>query len=179
VVWTDLMVLVGDTARVWWRLLPQISTIYLLGWLGSELSLRLAVIAGDLSPWLALALFAFNFVCVLGTAVVILSQVGRELGIKELIPADEAEVDDRETSITRLLTITLLPFLGMYAAFGQVREAANRLFLGQLVQHAGDRWQIAENSVADGLAEKQPVRCLADLAECGVHAEEGEQGDGE
>jgi hypothetical protein len=106
VVWTDLVVLVGDTARVWWRLLPQISTVYLLGWLGSELSLRLAVIAGDLNPWLALALFAFNFVCILGAAVLILSQVGRELGIRELIPADEAEVDDRETSITRLLTIT-------------------------------------------------------------------------
>jgi hypothetical protein len=135
VVWTDLMVLVGDTARVWWRLLPQISTIYLLGWLGSELSLRLAVIAGDLSPWLALALFTFNFVCVLGAAVVILSQVGRELGIRELIPADEADVDDRETSMTRLLTITLLPFLGMYAAFGQVRKAANRLFLGQTVRY--------------------------------------------
>jgi hypothetical protein len=42
VVRTDLLVLVGETVRAWWRLLPQISTVYLLGWLGSELSLRLA-----------------------------------------------------------------------------------------------------------------------------------------
>jgi hypothetical protein len=69
VVWTDLIVLATDTARVWWRLLPQITTVYLLGWLGSELSLRLALIAGDLSPWLALALFAVNFVCVLSAVV--------------------------------------------------------------------------------------------------------------
>ena len=160
-VWTDLVVLVGDTARVWWRLLPQISTVYLLGWLGSELSLRLAVIAGDLNPWLALALFAFNFVCVLGAAVLILSQVGRELGIRELIPADEAEVDDRETSITRLLTITLLPFLGMYAAFGQVREAANRLLLGQLVRYGVISDLPTINGMLNTLATQHTYRLLA------------------
>jgi hypothetical protein len=41
---------------------------YLLGWLGSELMLRGAVIAGDISAWLALALFAFSFVCPRGSA---------------------------------------------------------------------------------------------------------------
>lgn len=64
--WTDLRILIVDTGRVWWRLLPMIMGVYLLGWLGSELTLRVAVIAGDISPWLALVLFAFNFVCVLG-----------------------------------------------------------------------------------------------------------------
>ena len=48
----DLRILVVDTGRVWWRLLPQILAIYLLGWLGSELTLRVAVILGDVSPWL-------------------------------------------------------------------------------------------------------------------------------
>ena len=64
----DLRILVVDTGRVWWRLLPQILAIYLLGWLGSELTLRVAVILGDISPWLALILFAFNFLCVLVAA---------------------------------------------------------------------------------------------------------------
>jgi hypothetical protein len=84
--------------------------VYLLGWLGSELTLRVAVIAGDISPWLALVLFAFNFVCVLTAAIVILSLAGRELGIRELLPADEREIDDRDTSLSRLVAITLLPF---------------------------------------------------------------------
>ena len=39
-----------DTARGWWRLLPLITAIYLLGWLGAELTLRIAVILGDVSP---------------------------------------------------------------------------------------------------------------------------------
>ena len=132
---TDLRILVVDTARVWWRLAPVILPIYLLGWLASELVLRIAVIAGDLSPWLTLVLFAFNFVCILTAVVLILGVAGRELGIRDLLPEDEREVDDRDSSVSRLLAVTLLPFLGMYAAFGQVTEAANRLFVQQMVRY--------------------------------------------
>jgi hypothetical protein len=135
VLWTDLRILIVDTGRVWWRLLPTIMGVYLLGWLGSELTLRVAVIAGDISPWLALVLFAFNFVCVLAAAIVILSLAGRELGVRELLPAEEREIDDRDTSLSRLVAITLLPFLAMYAAFGQVAEAANRLVTQQWVRY--------------------------------------------
>ena len=69
--WTELRVLIVDTGRVWWRLLPVIMGVYLLGWLGSEVTLRVATIAGDISAWLALALFAFSFVCTLAAAIVI------------------------------------------------------------------------------------------------------------
>ena len=65
-------------------------------------------------------------------AVLILSLAGRELGIRDLLPDDERTVDDRDPSFSRLLAITLLPFLGMYAAFGQVTEAAYRLFVQQM-----------------------------------------------
>jgi hypothetical protein len=70
---------------LWWRLLPMIMGVYLFGWLGTELTLRVAVIAGDISPWLALMLFAFSFVCTLGAAIVILTLAGRELGVRELL----------------------------------------------------------------------------------------------
>jgi hypothetical protein len=135
VLWTELRVLIVDTGRVWCRLLPIIMAVYLLGWLGSELSLRVAVIFGDISPWLTLILFAFSFVCMLAAAIVILTLAGQELGIRQLLPEDEREIDDRDTSITRLLGITLLPFLGMYAAFGQVAEAAQRLITQQWIRY--------------------------------------------
>ena len=100
----------------------MIMGVYLLGWLGSELTVRVAVIAGDISPWLALALFAFSLVWTLVAAILILTLAGRELGIRQLLPEDEREIDDRDTGLTRLIAITLLPFLGMYAAFGQVQQ---------------------------------------------------------
>jgi hypothetical protein len=132
---TELRILIRDTGRVWWRLLPLILGVYLLGWLGNELTLRIAVILGDISPWLALLLFAFSFVCTLTAAIVILTLAGRELGIRQLLPEDEREIDDRDTSMTRLLLITLLPFLAMYAAFGEVRKAADRLVVQQFVRY--------------------------------------------
>jgi hypothetical protein len=135
VLWTELRILIRDTGQVWWRLLPLIMAVYLLGWLGSELTLRIAVIAGDFSAWLALALFAFSFVCTLVAAIVILTLAGRELGISQLLPEDEREIDKRDTSLTHLIVITLLPFLGMYAAFGQVAEAAQRLVTQQWVRY--------------------------------------------
>jgi hypothetical protein len=46
VFWTELRVLIVDTGRVWWRLLPMIMGVYLFGWRGTELTLRVAVIAG-------------------------------------------------------------------------------------------------------------------------------------
>ncbi len=132
---TDLRILVVDTGRVWWRLLPVIIAVQLLGWLGAQLTLRVGVIAGDLSPWLTLVLFAFHFICILSATVVILTLAGNELGIRGLLPDDEREVDDRDASLSRLLAITLLPFLGMYAAFGQVTDAADQVALEQWIRY--------------------------------------------
>ncbi|MET0693509.1 MAG: hypothetical protein ABWY56_06235 [Propionibacteriaceae bacterium] len=125
--WTDVRVLVADTGRVWWRLLPQILALYLLGWLGAQLALKLAAVVAEVNTWLGLAVFAFGFLSQLTAIVLILRLAGRELGIRDLIPADERAADDRDNSITSLLAVTLLPFLGLYAAFGEVQKSANRL----------------------------------------------------
>jgi hypothetical protein len=50
VLWAELRILIRDTGRVWWRLLPLIMAVYLLGWLGSELTLRVAVTTPARAP---------------------------------------------------------------------------------------------------------------------------------
>lgn len=124
---TDLKAMVLDTVRLWWRLLPQLASVFLAGWAGYQISLWGAVILGNKMPWIALFIFALGFVCTLGAMVVMLRMVGRELGIKNMIPEDEVEDDDRDASVSRLLALTLLPFLGIYAAFGYVSERATEL----------------------------------------------------
>lgn len=157
---TDVRVLVVDTGRVWWRVLPQLLAVYLLGWLGSQLALRLAVAAGDVSAWLALALFSLNFVSVLASLVVILHLVGRELGVWSLIPEEDAAADGRDQSISQLLAVTLLPFLGIYAAFGQVTEAANRLTVEQGIREGyGARESVL--GVLNAASKEHPWRLLA------------------
>lgn len=135
-VFTDVRVLAMDTVRVCWRMFPQILTLYLLGWLGNNLALKIAVIVGDVSGWAALAVFAFSFLSTLVAIVLILRLVGRELGIWTMMPADESVADDRDSSLTRMLAVTLLPFLGLYAAFGQVNQAAGRLYTEQLFRNS-------------------------------------------
>ena len=157
---TDLRILVVDTGRVWWRLLPQLLGLYLAGWLASQLVLRLAVLAGDVSAWFALALFALNFVALLTALVLILRLVGRELGIGSLIPAEESAGDGRDDSISRLLAVTLLPFLGLYSAFGQVTEAADQLVTEQTIRYGVLGATDTVLGVLNEAATRHPVRLV-------------------
>lgn len=134
-IWADLRILVLDTGRVWWRTLPQLLSVYLLGWLGDQLAQRIAIRVGEWNSWAALAVFSFGFLAQLVAIVVMLQILGRELGVRDLIPESEAAGDDRDTSLTRLVSITLLPFLGIYAAFGEVARRATQLANEQLFRN--------------------------------------------
>ena len=136
VVWADLRVLVTDTVRVWWRLLPQLLALQIVGWMGYQLSLWLSAAVSVYNAWVALVIFSLGFVFTLGAIVLSLRLVGRELGIRALIPQD-ADDDGRDASISRLLALTLLPFLGIYAAFNYVTERADELSVRSLLISGG------------------------------------------
>lgn len=133
--WTELRVLVVDTGKVWWRLLPQLTAVYLLGWLAFQVALKVAAFADGLSPWATLVIFAAGFLTQLIAVVVMLRMAGHELGIGAMIPDTESAGDQRDASVTHLLAVTLLPFLGLYAAFGEVNKAATRLTTEQFVKN--------------------------------------------
>lgn len=133
--WTELRVLVVDTGKVWWRLLPQLTGVYVLGWMAFQVALKVAAFADGLSPWVVLVIFAAGFLTQLIAVVVMLRMAGRELGIQEMIPDDDRVADQRDSSVTHLLAVTLLPFLGLYAAFGEVNKAAARLTTEQFVKN--------------------------------------------
>ena len=135
VIWADLRALVSDTVRVWWRLLPQLLTLQIGGWLGYQITLWIAAAVSTRNGWIALGIFSLGFVFTLGSIVLMLRLVGRELGIRTLIPRSDDESDDgRDTSISRLLALTLLPFLGIYAAFNYVSQRAEELNVRSLLQ---------------------------------------------
>lgn len=134
-IWTDLRILVLDTGRVWWRTLPLILPVYLLSWVANKLALALAIRIGEWNTWVALVVFTVGLLAELVAIVVILQIVGRELGVRDLVPESEAVDDDRDSSLTRLVSITLLPFLGIYAAFGKVQEQAVQLANVQLLRN--------------------------------------------
>lgn len=127
--WTDVRLLVAESLRVWWRLLPRLLTYAIGGWLGYQLSLQAAGRLAARWPWLAMAVFALGFVSTLAAAVVSLRVAGEELGVPGLVAAEASASAtgpdaDGPASLTRVLALTLLPFLGIYAAFGYTDDRA-------------------------------------------------------
>ncbi|MGI3781209.1 MAG: hypothetical protein ACRYG2_10580 [Janthinobacterium lividum] len=57
----DVVILVRDTLAVFVRLFPQIMAVWLLGWLGNALAVRVAAIVGDASGWAAVVVFSSSF----------------------------------------------------------------------------------------------------------------------
>ncbi|OYO02460.1 hypothetical protein [Enemella evansiae] len=131
--WGYLTQLAGDTWRVFIRLFPKLVTLQLLGWLGYGASLRIAASLVEKSAWAALVVFSAGFVSLLTAIVLQLRLVGAELGVRQVLP-ESAPNDDRDESVPRLLALTLLPFLGIYAAFGYVQERARELVVASLQQ---------------------------------------------
>ncbi len=158
--WTDLRILVVDTVKVWWRLFPQIAGIYLLGWLGFQIALKIAAYTEELNVWVTIGVFSAGFLTQLIPIVLILRLVGRELGIREMVPEEDNAQDDRDNSITHLLAVTLLPFIGIYAAFGQLNDAANELWVNQMVRTGAFS---SDNVLATlgNIASDQPVLLIA------------------
>ena len=117
--------LVTATAVVWWRTLPRLLVVVLLGWLGYRVFAQLAALVVDVSAWLSLLMLSLGFVVRLSTIIVGLRIAGGELRIRNELPLTAD--DPRDTSISHLLSITLLPFLGIYAVFDVVTEAANAI----------------------------------------------------
>lgn len=107
---------------LWLRLFPQLTTIWLGGWLVAELSTRVATQIPLEHVWLALAVFALGLLGTLGAIVLMLRLVAIHLDLWDLVPED-----DTDHSVSHVLAITLLPFLGIYAAVNEVAARADQL----------------------------------------------------
>ena len=122
----------AGAARVWLRLLPRLIALTLLGWVAYYGAVFLGAELARFSPWLLIPALSLGVVLRLATVVIALRSVATELGAPTLLgQVTSAEVvgDDRNGSLSRLLGITLVPFLAVYAAFGYVDTFARDVVL--------------------------------------------------
>ena len=125
--------LVTTTGLVWWRCLPRLLITAMLGWLGYRIFAQLAAILVDVSAWWSLLMMSMGFVVRLSAIIIGLRVAGEELQIRESIPLPQD--DPRDASVSHLLSRTLLPFLGIYAVFDTVTDAANKIEVDYYVFH--------------------------------------------
>lgn len=123
--WVELQGLVSAAAGAWIAVLPQLVALTLLGWSAYYGSVLLGAQIAVWSPWLVIVALSLGVTFRLATLIVSLRVVARYLGapqvLRALSPQDYVE-DDRDQSLSRLLTITMLPFLALYASFGYINS---------------------------------------------------------
>lgn len=122
--WGHVTAMVTGTVAVLGRLLPTLLVVALVGWIGHQVLLRASILVAA-QTWLAILLLAAALVIQLGSIVVMLRIIGQHLGVERIIPWQAA--DESPPRVTDVIAQTLLPFLGIYAAFGAVTETANKV----------------------------------------------------
>jgi hypothetical protein len=122
----EFALLAKQSGRVLRQLWAAILGLMLLGWSAQQLSVMLSAELISTAPWLVIAVLAAGVVAQLACVLAVLRLAGVRLGLPSMLTwSSEAGLQDqRDTSLVNLLTITLLPFLGMYAAFGYVQTYA-------------------------------------------------------
>jgi hypothetical protein len=126
----ELLSLIHHTGRTVARLWVPLLALMLLGWSAQELSILIATEVSGVTAWGVIPVLAVGAVIQLTTIVAVLRLVAVTLGLPRMLTeaADAESVeDDRDTSLVSLVTITLLPFLTMYVAFGYLQNYAARV----------------------------------------------------
>lgn len=125
--------LLGETTSTWWACLPRLLTIQLVTTTGSQLLRLLAAVVSPYQAWVAIFLIAAGFVLLLSGLVISLRIVGDHLKVNETV-ADSGP----SPRMSQLLSVTLLPFLGIYASLGVVESAAKEVtILGSFLHGLG------------------------------------------
>lgn len=131
-IWWDHVWTMGrDAVALWWRVLPKAVGVTMVGFVLSQMCMVVAAYLTGKQPWIALFVVALGLVLTLAAMIICLQIMGRELGIRSEVPASMS--DDRDESLPRLVAITLLPFLGIYAAFEYIEEVASLLVANEIV----------------------------------------------
>lgn len=132
-IWWDHVWTMGhDAVTLWWRVLPKVVGITMAGYVLSQICMVVAAKQTADHPWFALVLLALGLIFTLSAVIISLQIMGRDLGIHQELPPG-VEDDGREQSLSRSVALTLLPFLGIYAAFDYIQDIASLLIAYEII----------------------------------------------
>lgn len=126
--WRHLVTLISQTFRVWWAVLPKVVIAWTTGWLIYQLSIAVTAPVQETYPWPAVIIFSFGLVCQLAAIIVGIRIAGEPAGLWDKLPPAAAQIG-REESLVKVVSVSLLPFVGVYAAFGGIQSATYSLFI--------------------------------------------------
>ena len=123
--------LVAGTSRTWVRYLPWILGFTLFAWAAEYGCLLASGVTATFQPYTVIVLLSVGLIIQLSMIVLALRKVG------ELTHWSSSE----PVNIRRIIDVALLPFLGIYVAFGYVNDYVSNLFF--LIQGRTDMFTVA------------------------------------
>lgn len=118
----------SQTWRVWRTALPRLLIVWVTGWLIYQASIELTAPIQETHPWPAVIIFSVGLVCHLACIIIGIRLAGEPAGLWEKLPAAAACVG-RDEPLLKVVSISLLPFVGVYAAFGGIEQATYSLYI--------------------------------------------------
>ena len=126
--WGQLTDLTSQTLRVWWQVLPKILIAWVSGWLVYRVALTLTAPIQETHPWLTVAIFSCGLVTQLAAIIIAIRIAGQPAGLWETLPARAAAIG-RDEPLLKVVSLSLLPFVGVYSVFNGINEATYQLFV--------------------------------------------------
>lgn len=133
----ELVQLVADTFRLWWRNLLPLATWFLAGYVGFRASIIAAVwLAEHQHSSLGVGVFSAGVLLQLAATVGMIRTCATSLYRWRDAASDKAEEtsDPTQQGLMELLSVTLLPLVAVWSAWGFLEERIEELSISNLVQ---------------------------------------------
>ncbi|TWD80600.1 hypothetical protein FB561_1683 [Kribbella amoyensis] len=133
----EMVHLIGDTFRLWWRNLLPLATWFLAGYVGFRASINAAIwLSEHQHKSLAFGLFAAGVLAQIAAAVGMIRTCATSLFRWRDAASDQEEEtsDPTQQNLMELLSVTLLPLVAVWSAWGFLEERISELSVSTIVQ---------------------------------------------
>ncbi|GAB3827137.1 hypothetical protein [Kribbella italica] len=133
----EMVHLIGDTFRLWWRNLLPLVTWYLAGYVGFRASINGAIWLGQHQhKSLGVGLFSFGVLIQIAAAVGMIRTCATSLYRWRDAAANKSEEtsDPTQQGLMELLSVTLLPLVAVWSAWGFLDEQLAELSVSNTVE---------------------------------------------
>lgn len=126
--WNHARALVVSTATAWWCALPMLICFVLGTWLVRQFALVGTIALQDSQPWLVIVIYSVALVINLAGLIVAIRYAGDACGLWDRLPPKVAAIG-RDEPLVRVVSLALLPFIGVYSVFGGIDSLAYQSFV--------------------------------------------------
>ncbi|ADB29137.1 hypothetical protein Kfla_0006 [Kribbella flavida DSM 17836] len=133
----EMVHLIGDTFRLWWRNLLPLATWFLAGYVGFRASINGAIwLSQHQHKSLAFGLFSAGLLIQIAASVGMIRTCATSLYRWRAAAEDQSEEtsDPTQQNLMELLSVTLLPLVAVWSAWGFLEQAISELSVSTLVQ---------------------------------------------